>query len=76
MSWNRNNLNMNNHYRNVMARYERGENKVSLKERGFMYSYGDDCEVEEDDKVLVMCKWSKKKTKKKKTQRDKKIDGQ
>tara|TARA_Y100000385_G_scaffold219265_1_gene228638 strand:- start:59 stop:223 length:165 start_codon:yes stop_codon:yes gene_type:complete len=54
-----------------MARYERGENKVSLKERGFMYSYGDDCEVEEDDKVLVMCKWSKKKTKKKK-----KIDGQ
>jgi len=42
-SWNRNNLNMNNHYRNVMTRYEREENKVSLKEKGFMYSYGDDC---------------------------------
>jgi hypothetical protein len=34
---------MNNHYRNVMTRYEREENKVSLKEKGFMYSYGDDC---------------------------------
>lgn len=43
-----NNLNMNNHYRNVMARYERGEDKVSLKERGFMYSYGD--RVENKDK--------------------------
>jgi len=58
-SWNRNNLNMNNHYRNVMARYEREENKISLKERGFMYSYGDDCEVVKKTKKT-------KKTKKRK----------
>ena len=63
---------MNNHYRNVMNRYERNEPKISLQERGFMYSYGDDCEVEEDDKVLVMCKWVDDKKKKKK----KKIDGE
>ena len=34
---------MNNHYKNVMARYERGEVKTSLHKRGFMFSYGDDC---------------------------------
>ena len=50
---------MNNHYRNVMARYEREENKISLKERGFMYSYGDDCEVVKKTKKT-------KKTKKRK----------
>lgn len=73
MSWNRNNLNMNNHYRNVMARYERKENKISLKERGFMYSYGDDCEVEKDDKV---CKWVNEKTRRDKKKKKTKIDGQ
>jgi len=34
-----------------MARYEREENKVSLKEKGFMYSYGDDCKVEKKKKT-------------------------
>jgi hypothetical protein len=27
-----------------MSRYERGEPKISLEERGFKYSYGDDIE--------------------------------
>jgi hypothetical protein len=49
MSWSNNNLNINNHYRNVMARYERGEPKISLRERGFMYSYGDRVENKVED---------------------------
>jgi len=43
MSSFRNQMNMNNHYKYVMARYERGEVKTSLHKRGFMFSYGDDC---------------------------------
>ena len=66
MSWNNNNLNMNNHYRNVMSKYERGENKVSLEDRGFKYSYGDECEIKTTNKEkLIMCKWVNTKKKKK-----------
>ena len=35
-----------NWQRSVMERYERGEEKISLAQRGFMYSYGDDIKTE------------------------------
>ena len=37
-------MNMDKYYESVLNRYERGEEKVSLKERGFKYSYGDKIE--------------------------------
>ncbi len=75
-------MNINNHYRNVLSRYERGENKVSLQERGFKYSYGDECKVKKVKKEkLIMCRWVddeeyEKEEKKKKKKKKRKIDGQ
>ncbi len=42
-------MNMDKYYESVLNRYERGETKRSLGSLGFMYSYGDDCEVEKKE---------------------------
>lgn len=42
----RNDMHTINWQRSVMERYEKGEEKISLAQRGFMYSYGDDIKTE------------------------------
>ena len=40
-------MNMDKYYENVLSRYQP---KITLQERGFLHSYGDDCEVQKKKK--------------------------
>jgi hypothetical protein len=42
--------NMERHYDRVLYRYETNQPKISLSSRGFLHSYGDDCEIEKKEK--------------------------
>ena len=58
--------NMERHYDRVLYRYETNQPKISLSSRGFLHSYGDDCEVEKKEKKKRKKSGDRKDKKKKK----------
>ena len=57
---------MERHYDRVLYRYETNQPKISLSSRGFLHSYGDDCEVEKKEKKKKKKSGDRKDKKKKK----------